>query len=107
MYDEIEDGPLSTTNDIEFSTFTPAKDLAKTESHVEEDEYLEPVQNQDTEHSEHVDHTGGECSPLMEGITSDHLYAKPGFVFYVLSTISDSEEWGSNLSGSFVQNFSS
>ena len=93
MYDEIVDEPMSTTNDIEFSTFAPTKDLATTESHVEEDEYLEPVQNKDTEHAELVDHAGGEYSPLMEGIPSDHLYAKPGYVFDILSTITNSEGW--------------
>ena len=89
VYDEIADELLPTTNDIELSTFTPAKDLATTESHVEEDEYLEPVQNQDTEHAEQVDYAGGENSPLMEGIPSDHLYTKPGYVLCILSTFSN------------------
>ena len=89
MYDEIADELLPTTNDIELSTSTPAKDLATTDSHVEEDEYLEPVQNQDTQHVEQVDYTGGENSPLMEGIPSDHLYTKPGYVLCILSTFSN------------------
>ena len=93
MYDEIADEPPSTTNDIEFSTCAPATDLVTTESHVEEDEYLEPVQNQDAKHAEHVDDAGGEYSPLMEEIPSDHLYTKPGHVLCILSTISNPEGW--------------